>query len=103
MLEILQQGDLADGRRRHTVVLPLQPNSLDGDDLIGQSVDCLVDDTVRALAEAFTLLVLLQSLNDRCGGIRAVLTVYHVCSDVAVDIVPDRLGSLRLHFRIIDY
>ena len=64
MLEVLQQGDLADGRRRHTVVLPLQSDSLDRDDFIGQSVDCLVDDTVRALAEAFTLLILLQSLDD---------------------------------------
>ena len=64
MLEVLQQGDLADGRRRHTVVFPLQSDSLDRDNFIGQSVDCLVDDTVRALAEAFTLLILLQSLDD---------------------------------------
>ena len=60
VLELLEQGDLADGRRRDALVLRLQPDLLQRVDLVCISVTRLVDDTISTFANDLNFFVLIN-------------------------------------------
>lgn len=67
--QLLQERDLADRRRRDTLILRLEADLLQGNDLLRHLVLRLVDDSVSSLANLLELRVALHA--DVAGGTRA--------------------------------
>lgn len=57
MLQLLEDGNLADGRARYALVLSLQPNFLESHELAVDSVPGLVHHTVRPFPDLLHLLI----------------------------------------------
>lgn len=60
VLELLEQGDLANGSRGNALILGIKPDLLQGDDGLRLLVAGLVHDTVCALANLFNLKILVH-------------------------------------------
>lgn len=62
-LQFLEDGDLAHGGGRHSLILIFEFDFLDCDEVLEDAVAGLEDDPISAFSEAFALLVALLDLN----------------------------------------
>ena len=98
VLEIFQERDFTDRGRRDAVIFAFEADSFNGDNLICECVYGFINDTIRAFTETLTLLIFLQACYNGLRCCCTVLTVDHVCADVSVNVIPDGLSCLLLHF-----
>lgn len=63
VLQVFEEGDLSDGRTGHTIVFFLEPDFLDGHNLVGLGVLRLVDNTIGSLTQLLEPLVLIEVPN----------------------------------------
>ena len=60
MFKSFEEGDFSDGSRRHSIILFLQSDFLQGHDLARLQVLALIHDTISALTELLHILVALE-------------------------------------------